>query len=150
MQLSKDISELEAMLQHTDKTNTAVSKSGIAWHLDHSLKVIIGICNALEQSDPASYKSSFNLSKKAVLLTGIIPRGKGRAPKITQPKENITNDDINRHLEVAKKLLSNIANLDACSNFKHPMFGYLNLKDAIKFMHIHTEHHLKIMRDILA
>jgi len=150
MQLTKEISELEAMLQHTDKTNTTVSDGGVAWHLDHSLKVIIAICNALEESDPASFKSSFNFTKQAIFMTGIIPRGKARAPKLVRPKENVANEDIIRHLEVAKKLLSNVENLETNSHFKHPVFGHLNLKDAIKFMGIHTKHHLKIMRDILA
>lgn len=150
MQLSKKINELEAMLQYTDKINTNVSDGGIAWHLDHSLKVIISICNALEQSDPQSFKKSFNFTKQLIMMTGIIPRGKGRAPKITRPKENVAKEDILRHLEVAKKLLFTIGDLDANSHFRHPLFGDLNLKDAIKFMGIHTNHHLKIMRDIVA
>ena len=33
--------------------------------------------------------------------------------------------------------------------FRHLIFGYLNKKRTIRFLQIHTAHHLKIIKDIL-
>lgn len=33
--------------------------------------------------------------------------------------------------------------------FKHPYFGNLNVKDAIKMLKLHTRHHIDIINDII-
>jgi hypothetical protein len=33
--------------------------------------------------------------------------------------------------------------------FEHPYFGKLKLKETIRFLEIHTQHHLDIIRDII-
>ena len=38
--------------------------------------------------------------------------------------------------------------LNANSYFKHPYFGDLNLKKTLWFLNLHTNHHLKIIKDI--
>jgi len=49
MFLSNKLSEIEWMIEKSDIENIKVSKKGIDWHLDHSLKVLIGIPKALHQ-----------------------------------------------------------------------------------------------------
>jgi hypothetical protein len=46
-------------------------------------------------------------------------------------------------------MLLELEHLDAKSNFMHPYFGQLNLKQTKKFLALHTKHHLKIIDDIL-
>ena len=149
MALKKEIEEIESLIPKASISNPNISVSGVDWHLDHTLKVIISICDVLKKSDPTKYKSSFNISWQAISLTGTIPRGRGKAPEFTKAKEEIKVADIQSQLEEAKSALQSIESLPANSYFKHPYFGMLNLKGAQKFLRIHTRHHLKIMRDII-
>ena len=84
MFLDKELQKLEALFVHAKKHNGKVSEKDVGWHIDHSLKSLIAISNALEQSNPAEYRWSFNIARFFVYTTGSIPRGRGKAPKAVQ------------------------------------------------------------------
>lgn len=140
---------IEDALQHVDKVNLSVSNRGVDWHLEHSLKIIASICNTLVASDPKNYKPKFSLVKYYILWTGKIPRGKARSPKPFNNKEEINRAALAELFTEAKKALENIEGLPEHSHFPHPLFGDLKLSEAKKFIVIHTDHHLKIMEDII-
>ena len=137
-------------LKHFDKKNDAISKSGVDWHIDHNLRAIYIVCKALQQSDEKNYKSSFSFKRTLVFLTKKFPRGKAKAPKAIVSKSVIIKDVIEDRIKTTKILLKEIEKLPKNSNFIHPIFGMLNLKETIKFLGIHTTHHLKIINDIIS
>jgi hypothetical protein len=143
------LKELENKIAHLDASNEKISKSNVAWHLDHSLKVIIAITEALKKSNPKEYQWKFNFKRQLVYTLGFIPRGKGKAPKSVQSIDKITKDAIIQQFKEATIALEEIQNLDINSHFQHPYFGSLNLNPTVKFLKIHTQHHLKIIEDIL-
>jgi len=149
MLLDKEIAELTGLINYSEKLNTAVSEKGIDWHLDHSLKVIIRVSGALKKSDPAKYKWRFNLIRSYIYLTNSVPRGRGKAPKYVVAQGEISKADLYDQLAQAQRSLTEMEDLPAQSNFKHLYFGMLDLRMAKKFLKIHTNHHLKIIRDIL-
>ncbi len=149
--LNKLLSELEENIINFDKTNLKISKSSVAWQLDHSLRVFNGIIMTLQKSDPSKFKSSFNFKKSLVFILNKIPRGRAKAPNTVRADkdEEITVEKLEKKIAQAKENIEILKDLDPNSNFKHPYFGHLNTKDGIKFIKIHTIHHLKIIRDIL-
>ncbi len=149
MLFEKQLSELESYLPQMEKTNPSVSKSTVGWQIDHSLRVLRGISWQLEESNPSEFKSKFSIPKYFILLTKTIPRGKARVPKNVQNDKEITIESIKDFLEKTKIQLTKINDLDKNSFFPHPIFGHMNKDEAIRFIEIHTEHHLKIIRDIL-
>jgi len=149
MVLKKEILELAQLITFSDKIKTSISDVGADWHIDHSLKVILSAYNALKKSKPENYKWTFNLLKRYIFSKGSIPRGRRKTSKIVVVKNKIHQNNLNEQLLKVKKLLKEIETLPPESHFKHPYFGLLNLKDSLRFLKIHTEHHLKIIRDII-
>ncbi len=150
MYLENEMEALKNKIPHYKIINTKVSSTGIDWHLDHSLKVIITVCTALQNSNPEDYTWKFNFTKLLIFTARTIPKGKAKAPKSVIATGAIDDDLLNNEFNDAIKLLKIIKNLPKKSNFKHPIFGILNRNETVKFLKIHTNHHLKIMADIKA
>ena len=149
MLLQKELNQLEEYINSFEKINPSISSKSIGWHIDHSLKVINSVVNALKESDPTAYKWKFNLVRSFVYTFNYFPRGKGKSPKRVLPPKELIKEDIFDQIVQAKLNLEIVIALPAKSNFKHPYFGRLNLRQTFKFLRLHTNHHLKICRDIL-
>jgi hypothetical protein len=142
------ISHLEKYVLNFENTNTAVSQAAIGWHIEHTLKVLINITQAIKNSDPAAFKSNFNFVRTIIFITKKIPRGKGKAPKSVQPTSTISVSSLQDSFAIARKSITELYNLDKNKHFLHPYFGNVKLSGTIKFLAIHTNHHLKIIHDI--
>lgn len=148
-QLQNLILQLENNISNFEKTNVNVSNSTIGWQIDHCLLVINGVVSQIEISNPTEFKSKFNFNRFIVFITGKIPRGKIRAPKVVTPVEISTVEELKSKIEIAKSNVQKLNNLPKNSHFKHPFLSNLNVKQTEKFLTIHTKHHLKIIQDIL-
>ena len=140
--------EMQALTEQWETTNPAISSSSVGWHLLHNLQVINGVVATLAASNPSDYAPKHTFRKWYILLTKKIPRGKARAPKAVIP-ESISKDDLEAALDRASLSVLNLLNQQPNQFFQHPLFGHLSTKLATRFLWIHTEHHLKIVRDIL-
>ncbi len=147
--MKSELNKIEQYLIYRDSLDKEVSKVAVAWHLDHSLKVINAIYDSLQDSNPSTYKKKFNIARTFSFTFGYIPRGRAQSPKSVLPPDTIKTDDIVSQLAIARDKLLIMDNLDDKSNFNHPVFNSLNKKQAKRFIEIHTRHHLKIVRDIL-
>ncbi|WP_029033042.1 DUF1569 domain-containing protein [Salinimicrobium terrae] len=147
--LQAQLGEMESYIKHKTLQKPEVSKAPVGWHLAHNLKVINSIITGLEQSEPASYRKSFSWKKELVYLFGKIPRGKARAPKKVIPEENISEAELQEQISAAKLRINGITKLPENAFFEHPYFGHIKRDKTPKFLVIHTEHHLKIIREIL-
>lgn len=150
MTLVQQIEELASYIEHRDHKNTNITKTTVGWQLDHALQVVISIIKMLETSDPKEYKWRFSASKLYIMARGVIPRGIAKAPReVRSKKEQFEANYLEGLVEEAKKRLENIEQIHPKAFFEHPYFGKMKKKETIKFMGIHTEHHLKIVRDML-
>ncbi len=148
-ELTALLSQLEQRFEHYNCSNTSISNASVGWHLEHSLIVLSQIAKAVETSEPKKYRWTLNFARIFVFSLNKIPRGRGKAPKFTQPREETTLEILKTRLATAKERMEVLTKLTPHHHFKHPFFGVLNLKFAIKFMILHTEHHLQITDDIL-
>ena len=141
--------ELANYIADYNQSNHAISEASVGWHLEHSLLVIKQVTATVAQSEPKLFKSKFNLSRFFVFLLKTIPRGKAKAPKVVIPSDNITADSLQESLKNTYQAITYLKDCEVNQYFMHPFFGQLNKKQTIKLLEIHTEHHLKIIRDIL-
>lgn len=147
--LNAQLANITKKIEQKDDLNPEVSKVPVGWHLDHVLLVIGSIYDKLEASDPEQYESDFNIQRTFVFSSGIIPRGVGKTPDRTRPSDIISIKDIENHLSLARVKLNKFDELNENSFFKHTVFGNLNKQQAKRLIEVHTNHHLKIVRDIL-
>ena len=147
--LRKQLDELESYIPHLDARNNTISASTVGWQIEHDLLVISSVIEGVKRSDPAAYKWQFKPLKYVVFWRGVIPRGKVGAPKLVTPGE-ITQDTLQAHIALCRQRLEELEQIGAGHYFTHPFFGDLKKKETIPFLLIHTEHHLKIIREMLA
>lgn len=143
------LSQIEEYIPKFEVINKSVSKVSVGWQLDHCLKVINGVIKTMANSNPKDYKRNFNLSRMILFGLNFIPRGKAKSPKVVLPPETILKQDLLKQLLKAKDLLEGIEQLQDTNHFKHLIFGTLSKKQTLRFLDLHTHHHLKIVRDIL-
>ncbi len=143
------LQELESKISKQDLINHKISKSTVGWQIEHILLTINLIIGAIKKSNPNEYKWKFSFPRLLIFTMNKIPRGRAQAPKIVQPKDNFTVESLKKHLELAKKNIHELNSLKKNHHFDHPYFGKLNLKPTIKFLEIHTKHHLEIINDII-
>ena len=147
--LSDLINQLEDKFPFSEKMNEPVSKVAAGWHIAHTMMTAIRIIDALEKSDPSGYHWKFNPTKLFVFTLNKIPRGKGKAPKQVQPNGSAAEDELHHQLQILRSKLTVLSSLQKDKFFDHPYFGHLQLKEAIKFLRIHTKHHLDIINEII-
>lgn len=147
--MDKLLNQLETEIKTGDQNIEAVSKSGVYWHIDHSLRVIEGICGVLQKSKPSEYRYQFNKNRLLIFTFGKIPRGVGRAPKtVVANAAHFEPAQLQEQLQRCQTAWANLSDLPAKAWFKHPLFSHLNVRRSKRFMEIHTRHHLKIIKDI--
>ena len=147
--LQNALNQIGDYIPQSEVINTNVSKVNVAWHLDHSLKVINAVVTNMQASDPASYENNFSFMGRVIFALKYIPRGKAKAPKHVLPSETILIDHIKAQLVEARHHIIVIPSLDKNAYFKHPLFGNINTSRVIRFLDAHTNHHLKIVKSIL-
>ena len=147
--LSDYLIDIENYMDLREEINTDVSKVDVAWHLDHSLKTINQIYLSMSASDPDKFDSSFSFLRTISLSFNFIPRGFAQSPASVLPPEIILEADLIRQLQSARDNAEKIMLLDRNSHFDHPYFGQLKRSHTMRFLQVHTHHHLKIINDIL-
>jgi len=149
MELEKLLQKIESLLPEIDKENEKVSKASVGWHLEHSLLILNGSLKGLTMTNPQNYKPKSSIKKFIFINFGIIPRGKIKSPKQFIPLEIPTKKNLEKLLNLGKERLEAVKNLPSKSYITHPFLGDLDKKATLKFLGLHTNHHLKIIGDIL-
>ena len=143
------VPELATYIPQYNQSNTAISEAAVGWHIEHCLLVIKQITSTVAQSDPSLFKNKFSIARIAYFLIKSFPRGKAKAPRVVIPTNEITLEALQESLANTYQAITYLKDCEEKQYFMHPFFGQLNKKQTIQFLAIHTEHHLKIIRDIL-
>ena len=143
------LTNLASFVPKDQLVNTKISSANINWHIQHSLLVIKQITKYVTSSDPAQYQHKFNFKRFIIFLIGRFPRGKASAPASVMPITPISPAQYPEMFESANLALAALAKAKPNQYFVHPIFGKLNVKDTFTMLTIHTDHHIKIIQDII-
>ena len=146
--LNNLVDELASFIPQLEARNDTVSSSTVGWQIEHSLLVISSVIDGVTKSDPSKYKWSFRPIKYLIFWRGKIPRGKSKAPKFVIP-DTFTAESLQLHIDRCYAKITELDSLSEGHYFSHPYFGDTKKKDVIPFLIMHTEHHVKIIREIL-
>jgi hypothetical protein len=153
--IRRQIESISAMQQRIGGelfvANPAISGWSPGEHLDHIAKAAASVLRQMSKNEPIGVPS-ISWIGRLVLTIGWIPRGKGRSPEkvrgaVVAPAE----------IESAFRELG--ALLDALPReedfargrplVKHPVFRGLTAAQALRFVVVHNDHHLRIIDDIV-
>ncbi|TRZ82289.1 MAG: DUF1569 domain-containing protein [Sediminibacterium sp.] len=143
------LDELELQIANYSKLNQIISEGNVGWHIVHSCLVINSVCGAVIKSDATKFVKKFSFKAFLVLLLNSFPRGKAKAPSFTVPSEELSPASILQSIQTSRKSIEALAKAGKNQYFTHPIFGDLNTEQTIKFLGVHTNHHLKIIKDVL-
>ena len=143
------LNNLEAQIENYSSLNKAISEGNIGWHIVHSCLVINSVCGAVVKSDALKFIKKFSFKAFLVLLLNSFPRGKAKAPSFTMPSEELSPTSILKSIQAARASIEALSKADKNQYFTHPIFGDLNTSQTFKFLAVHTNHHLKIIKDIV-
>lgn len=146
--LQQQMAALKTAIPHAKKRSHEISDKSIAWQIDHALQVIVGVSKVIKESKPEEFQKKNSFTKWFIMTTGYIPRGKARAPKNVTPEDDVSQETLEKHFEKAQEAIKSINQEAKNKFFKHPLFGDLKRDAALRFLKIHTNHHLKIIKDI--
>jgi hypothetical protein len=155
-ELSRQLDEITTLTGRGDEAvctlKQAVSGWSAAEQLDHVLKVTASVlARALQQPEPEALPKGINLIGRIILGIGWIPRGKGRSPK-SMRGEPATCAALQGQVTSVRQQLDAVTAAHVARSaplVPHPRFGGLSTDQALRFMVVHTEHHLKIVREIV-
>jgi hypothetical protein len=111
--------------------------------------VIDSVCGAVCKSDATKFIKKFSFKAFLVLLVNSFPRGKAKAPSFTMPSEELSPASVLQSIQTSRKSIEALSKAGKNQYFTHPIFGDLNTADTFKLLAVHTNHHLKIIKDIL-
>lgn len=147
---TETLDQLSRYISKSTVINEKVSQWTVGMQIEHCLLGTRGICRAVANSEPFSGKEKKGLIRRLIFLTGIIPRGRGKAPEGGIPNAKTTVPELEVMLSKARARIQAAANADPDNYWNHFSFGVMKRDEALKFVAIHNWHHLKIISDMLA
>lgn len=144
------LDEVEQYFPYLDRRSPDVSGWCVREQLHHALLSANGIARAVVESSPGARRPSLSPIKWIVLTTGKIPRGRAQAPKRVRPDASVSQEQLEQLLVQARGALASAEAADPAAWYDHFVFGVMGRNAAIRLIHVHTRHHLAIVKDILA
>jgi hypothetical protein len=149
--LRGQLEKLDSYAQKPNQLATNVSKWSVYHQIEHILLTNNKISELIEKGVAPEQIKSRTLPSYFIFAIGYLIRGFATAPELVIPNGVSQLELVSllklyeEHLEKIK--LSNELDSDLVVG-NHPYFGGLNRSEWIRFMEIHTNHHLKIINDI--
>lgn len=139
---------LASRIAQRNRFHAPTSAWNVGQQIEHCCLVIDSVQRALATSTPPAPRARVSLARRFVFLTGRIPRGRAQAPRSVRPQPVPEPADLEERVQGARVQVDTIRGLAPDRWFRHFAFDVLRRDEALRFLEIHTNHHLRIIRRI--
>lgn len=142
---------------HLFVPNTQISDWSIGQQLHHigsvNRTVAMSLIKLVQDATDRDADRRATLTGVSVLASGYIPRGRGKAPARLRPSNDLSRGDVVNSINKSRAKVEELNVFGALlktrmGRIEHPFLGYLKPSQWVRFINVHTEHHLKIVREI--
>jgi DinB family protein len=133
-----------------------VSAWSVVEHLQHTALVAASIATAVRSLLKGRGEEGEEVKPVAaeILGAGSIPRGEGQAPDTLRPEDDVSIETVRAAVRKARArwegLLPRGEEIDECPRkLPHHHLGPLTAAHWVRFAAVHSDHHLRIVGDIL-
>ena len=139
---------LATWVDRRESLHAPTSSWNVGQQIEHCCLVIGGVHDALQRSQPPVPRAKISLVRRGVFLTGRIPQGRAQAPRSVHPEPAPARAHLDACLQQARQQVEAIRAMAPDAWFKHFVFDVLKRDEALRFLQIHTDHHLRIIQQI--
>lgn len=138
---------------------TSVSGWSVAQHIDHVLRAmgagLAAVRKLLSNAESENPEAEMSAPARRILRSGLIPRGAAQTPPAVAPAKE---PDVSQLISNVDRLEGRTRELDdqapsiaaaTAGSVDHPLLGPFGANDWVRFVRVHTEHHLIIAEQIL-
>ena len=140
---------IRALIPQRDVTVAAVSAWSVGEQIHHAALVARAISERLDRSGQPAPRTLRSLLGQVVLWRNGFPRGRAKAPSAVLPASGLSADRLNAAIDQAGEALVAASALPSEAWVRHFILGIYRRDDALRFVAVHTRHHLAIARDII-
>lgn len=140
--------ELQGWVVSRDDVHPKVSHWSVGQQIAHCCLVVESVARALQDSVPPAPRAKLTAVRLGVFWTGRIPRGRAKAPRRAHPEPGHSTQELNSRLGEAERNMQAIRSLAPDAWFRHFVFDVLKRDQSLRFLRIHTDHHLRIIAEI--
>jgi len=150
------IEQMKKAFSETEEDLAAITVPRSSWcaaaHFDHIIKVAHGTLLILAKPEPPAAPRGLNLIGRLLLALGWMPRGRAQSPDRLRGSA-VTLEELQASLAELENVLERVASRTVTRPnmpiLRHPTFGGLTHAQALRFVRIHTDHHLKIVQKLI-
>ncbi len=146
-ELDRQFERMRTLVQRAQERDEAVSGWTVGDHLEHICTVAAGFGVVLITGRGPVFEAAMPEARHMVLSDGHIPRGKIKAPPAASPKGLASIDAYTRMLDKTLTRLKSAAQQPDERTADHPLLGTMTRDEVLRFVVVHTAHHLGIIDD---
>ena len=141
---------IESLVSHLDKHADEVSAWSVGQQFVHVISATSAFSVMLLRDRKSAGSADQNPFKDPILDSGVFPRGVVNAPKgLDNPAQPVASTLL-RDILKCRNRVEKLPSLSPDTVATHHLLGEMTRDEVIRFLRIHLDHHLAIVRDILA
>jgi len=143
------LQEVESFIPSWQQKDESVSNWTVGQQIEHVLKATSAFTVMILRDRKADGSGIHKQLKGLLLQRGSFPRGIAKAPDISMPADATPATGLTARLHKTRNRVSKLPDVSASAVAHHHYLGEMDRDEAVAFMAIHLEHHIKIIRDIV-